>query len=202
MSPGVARIREARDNPYVAQAVTPESADALLTLLDCSSRWLDLLDRLPQTLCHWDAHRANLMSRTTAEGAVETVAIDWAGLGWGPIGSELSKLLSQTVNFFGVRVDALPTLDGRLFAHYVQGLREAGWNGDQQTVRFGYTAAAAMRLIVRTATALELAFDDRKRAGYERVTGVAFGVLAGKFSHTLPYYLSLVEEAGRLAAGL
>ena len=199
MSPGVARIRGARDNRYVAQAVSPESAAALLALLDMTGPWLDALDRLPQTLCHWDAHRANLMSRTTVDGVVETVAIDWAGVGWGPIGSELSKLLSQTVNFFGVSPDDLPALDTRLFEHYMAGVREAGWTGDERIVRFGYTASSAMRLIVRTATALELAFDDRKRAGYERATGVEFGALAGTFSRTLPYYLSLVDEAGRLA---
>lgn len=199
VSPGVARIRDARDNRYVAQAVSPESAAALLTLLDMAGRWLDALDRLPQTICHWDAHRANLISRTTGQD-VETVAIDWAGVGWGPIGSELSKLLSQTVNFFGMSAAALPALDAQLFDHYTAGLREAGWTGEARVARFGYTASSAMRLIVRTATALELAFDDRKRAGYERATGVEFGALAETFSRTLPYYLSLVDEAGRLAA--
>jgi hypothetical protein len=199
MSPGVARIRDARDNPYVAQAITPESAAALLALLDRSGAWLDLLDALPQTICHWDAHRANLMSRTREDGEVETVAIDWAGVGWGPIGSELSKVLSQTVNFFGMSVDALPALDARLFEHYLHGLRDAGWSGDERTVRFGYTAASAMRLIVRTAIALDLAFDERKRKGYERATGVEFGALAATFGRTLPYYLALVEEADRLA---
>lgn len=202
MSPGVARIRDARDNPYVARAVTPESAAALLALLDNSGQWLDVLDQMPQTICHWDAHRANLMSRTTAAGEIETVAIDWAGLGWGPIGSELSKLLSQTVNFFGLSADALPALDARIFEHYLEGLRDAGWQGDERVVRFGYTAASAMRLIVRTATALELAFDDRKRAGYERAAGVDFGVLADTFSRTLPYYLSLAGEARRLAGSI
>ena len=103
------------------------------------------------------------------------------------------------MNFFGVSPDDLPALDTRLFEHYMAGVREAGWTGGERIVRFGYTASSAMRLIVRTATALELAFDDRKRAGYERATGVEFGALAGTFSRTLPYYLSLVDEAGRLA---
>lgn len=202
MSPRVARIRDARDNPYVAQAITPEAAQALLALLDRSGAWLDLLDRLPQTICHWDAHRANLISRTSASGEVETVAIDWAGVGWGPIGSELSKLLSQTVNFFGMSADALPALDARLFEHYLGGLREAGWSGDERTVRFGYAAASAMRLIVRTAFALDLALDERKRSGYERATGASFSALAATFGRTLPYYLALVDEADRLAGAV
>ncbi|MEP7308334.1 MAG: hypothetical protein ABJA98_22760 [Acidobacteriota bacterium] len=199
MSRTVARIGDARDHPIVARAVSPESAKALLALLDKSGRWLDRLDRMPQAICHWDAHRANLLSRTNQNGVVETVAIDWAGLGWGPVGSELSKLLSQTVNFFGLDVEALPTLDGELFHHYVDGLREAGWSGDARVVRFGYTAAAAMRLIVRMATAIELAFDDHARTAFERSAGLDFATLADRFKSTLPYYLSLVDEADRLA---
>jgi len=199
MKPRVARIRGARGNPFVNQAVSSESADALLALVEKSGAWLEELERLPQTICHWDAHRANLMSRTTDEGEVQTIAIDWAGVGWGPVGSELSKLLSQTVNFFGLPVDALPALDARLFDEYVRGLRESGWRGEDAMVRFGYTAAAAMRLIVRTALALDLAFDARAREAYERATGLEFAALADRFRRSLPYYLSLVEEAGRLA---
>ncbi len=112
MSPGVARLRGARDNPYVAATFTPEAADVLLALLDRIGDWTSRLDRLPQTICHWDAHRANLVSRTSPSGVVETTALDWAGVGWGPVGAETSKLLSQSVNFFGMREDALPALDG------------------------------------------------------------------------------------------
>jgi hypothetical protein len=76
-------------------------------------------------------------------------------------------------------------------------LRDAGWSGDAGTVRFGYAASAAARLIVRTASALQLALDDRARAGFERATGRSFGVLAESFKATLPYYLSLAAEAAR-----
>lgn len=198
-SPAVARIREARSNEHVAGAISSEHADALLRLLDDLDPWLARLDGLPQTICHWDAHRANLMSRTTAAGVVETVAIDWAGVGWGPFGAETSKLLSQTVNFYGLREDSLPALDADLFAHYVDGLRAAGWDGDERTARFGHAAASAARLVVRAAAALDLAVNDRARAGFEKASGLPFAVLAAKFRATLPYYLSLVDEARRLA---
>jgi hypothetical protein len=198
-APGVARLRGAMENPFISQAISPASADALIALIAKSDRWLDLLDRMPQTICHWDAHRANLLSRTTADGEVETVAIDWAAAGWGPIGSELSKLLSQTVNFFGLSVDALPALDVRLFEHYMTGLADGGWSGDERSVRLAYSAASAMRLIVRTSMAVDLALDARARAGFERAAGVPFATLAENFKRALPYYLSLVDEAERLA---
>ena len=200
MSPVVERISEALDNPFGSDAVTRESATALLALLRRSDAWLDQMDRLPQSLCHWDAHRANLFSRTAQNGEVQTVAIDWAGVGWGPIGADLSKLLSQTVNFFGMDPASLPALDAALFEQYLEGLRETGWRGDPRVVRFVYTAAAAMRLIVRTASALQLIFDERARASFERAAGQPFAVLARRFAQTLPYYLSLVDEARSLSS--
>jgi hypothetical protein len=102
------------------------------------------------------------------------------------------------VNFFGLDAAALPALDAALFEHYLEGLGEAGWRGDRRAVRFGYTAACAMRLIVRTASALQLVFDDRARASFERATGQPFAALARRFAQTLPYYLSLVDETDRL----
>ena len=199
MLPGVARLAGALDNPLVAEAMPRASAMALLALVDRCEGWLDAMDRLPQAICHWDAHRANLFSRTGKDGQVETVAIDWAGVGWGPLGADLSKMLSQTVNFFGVDAGALPALDAALFEHYLQGLRAAGWTGDLSRVRFAYTAASSMRLVIRTASALRLVFDDEGRAAYERATGQPFLSLARRFSQTLPYYLSLAEEAHRLS---
>jgi hypothetical protein len=188
-------VLEARADPLIAAAISPESASSLLALATHRDALLDDLDRLPRALCHWDAHRANLFSRTRADGEVETVAIDWEGLGWGPVGADLSKMLSQTVHFFGVSADALPQVDAALFEHYMEGLRDAGWSGDRAEVRFAYTAASAMRLLLRTATALQLTRDARARASFERATGQPFASIARGFASTLPYYLSLVEEA-------
>ena len=201
MSPGLARLADARDNAFVAQAISPDAAAALLTLPAKLPRWLARLDALPQTICHWDAHRANLVSREGPGGAVETIALDWAGVGLGAAGTDLSKLLSQTVNFFGLAPDALPALDAELFQYYMRGLKDEGWRGDERDVRFAYTAASAARLVVRAATAVELALNPRARAGFERAAGMPFPALAGKFKDTLPYYLSLAGEAERLADG-
>ena len=198
-SPVVARLSDVLDNPVIAAAITPEAAAALLALLHRSETWLDALDRLPQALCHWDAHRANLFSRTSGDGRVQTVAIDWANVGWGPLGADLWKLLSQTVNFFGLDAGALPALDAALFDHYIEGLRDAGWQGDRHAVRFGYTAACALRLITRTAAAMQIVLDDRARASFERAAGQPFDTLARRFATTLPYYLSLADEAARLS---
>lgn len=199
LAPDVARLREARQPPLVRQAITPAAARALLRIAGTIEDRLAALDRLPQLLCHWDAHRANLTSSTGDRGTIETIALDWANLGWGPAGAELSQLLAKTVDVLRLRPDELPALDAGLFAHYVDGLRDGGWQGEIADVRFGHAASASARLLARTASVVHLASNDRARAGYERAAGQSFGVLADGFKATLPYYLSLAEEAASLS---
>src|SRR3712207_7779326 len=53
-------------------------------------RFLTALDRLPQTFCHHDAFRRNLLVRRGPEGE-ELVALDWTQTGHGAVGQELDR---------------------------------------------------------------------------------------------------------------
>ena len=57
-------------------------------------RLLDALGRLPQTLCHHDAFRRDLVAHGD-----RIVALDWAFVGRGPVGAEISPLVSATLTF-------------------------------------------------------------------------------------------------------
>jgi len=100
------------------------------------------LARLPRVLCHHDSWSRNLFARRR-DGREETVAVDWATVGPGPIGSDCGMLLAVSM-FFG---DLDPTTVAReepaVFAGYLAGLRDAGWHGDARLARFGSLAVAA-----------------------------------------------------------
>lgn len=104
---------------------------------------LDALERLPQTFCHLDAGYYNLMSRPDAAGGEETIAIDWALAGIAPVGADLSQLVvnAQSTNGFGLLENEFALVE-----NYIAGLRDAGWNGDPDLVRFGYMANLVCRL--------------------------------------------------------
>ena len=187
---------------YSTVSGTKSKREGLVPATAVQSTWLSAMDTLPQELAHWDAHRANLLSTTDQDGHARTVALDWAGLGRGPAGADLSHLLSQTVNFFGLDTATLPALDAALWAAYLDGLGEAGWRGDSNHVRFAYTTASAVRLVVRVATALRVAGDAATRESFARAAGQPFDVLALRFGRALSHYLSLAAEADRLFLAL
>lgn len=121
-------------------------------------------------LCHFDATRHNLLARRSADGGDETVAIDWAFIGTGAIGEEINLLIPSPFFRFEADMGEAERHERVVFDGYLQGLRDAGWRGDWKTVRFGYTASAALRTAF-IAPMLDCIGDEARRAEEERRWG-------------------------------
>jgi len=100
------------------------------------------LARLPRVLCHHDSWSRNLFARRR-DGREETVAVDWATVGPGPIGSDCGMLLATSMFFGDLDPAIVVREEPAVFAAYLAGLREAGWHGDARLARFGSLAVAA-----------------------------------------------------------
>jgi Ser/Thr protein kinase RdoA (MazF antagonist) len=116
----------------VRQAFVEPVADRVLRLHANRELWLTALERCPRTLCHHDAHRGNLFAWRTRSGLDQTVAIDWAQVGTGAVGEDLVQLV-MSLFADGMRsgLDA-PTVHEDMFASYLEGLCQAGWQGDSR----------------------------------------------------------------------
>jgi hypothetical protein len=138
-------LRGSLDHPLVRRWMHGGTVDRYFRLWEERGVYLDALDRLPRTLCHFDLFRRNLFSRRTAGGDGQTVAIDWAFAGKGAPGEELVPLVWASVMFFEVGLDRAQALEEITFRAYLEGLSDAGWQGDPRQVRLGYAAAAGLR---------------------------------------------------------
>jgi aminoglycoside/choline kinase family phosphotransferase len=87
---------------------------------------LESLATLPQTLCHRDVFPRNAFLRHTKSGA-QTVAIDWAFCGPGPIGGDLVPLVEASLTWFEAdQADAPELEDDALPAIWLDSRRSAG----------------------------------------------------------------------------
>lgn len=132
------------DHPRVVERYcTPEKNPLRRMLLEIE-RFQDRLDLLPRALCHGDTYPSNFMSLHAANDQEQTVALDWALVGIGPVGDDLGQfVLGACINLKDVqRADVVQAL----FASYLDGLRECGCRVDPQWLRFGFTASAALRI--------------------------------------------------------
>ena len=131
--------------PTVVELFDPEARDALRALWRDRVRWWRALDRLPLTLAHLDAFRANLMSRT-ARGEVETVAIDWAFVGIAPLAADVATLVVASLFYHGDALDPAQ-LTAASLAATAEGLRDAGYRAS----RVELERAHAINVIARWA---------------------------------------------------
>lgn len=112
------------------------------------------------------------------------------------VGEEVGQTLSVAGAFFDVAPTDLPTLDEALFAGYVAGLRDAGWQGDLRAVRFAYTASAALRNAFN-AVGTVVPDPARRAAAYENY-GHSWEALAERRAVLRPFLLAWADEARTL----
>ena len=198
--PLVARIATAPDNPDVRHWWPRSVVDAILRLWGERDVLCAALERLPHTFCHGDAIRRNLLTRRCVDGSDEMAAIDWEYAGRYAAGEEVGQTLSVAAAFFDVEPADLPALDELLFAGYIAGLRDAGWQGDTRSVRLAYAAHAALRNAFNAVGASVPA--DEQRAAALRTYGHTWEELAERRAQVRPFLLNRAAEARSLMAAL
>jgi Ser/Thr protein kinase RdoA (MazF antagonist) len=192
------QIEALASNARARRAFPVPIVDLAPRLLRDEPTFIGVLARLPQTLCHHDAARANLFARQCADGTIETVAIDWEAVGPGTVGAEIATLVFGTMRRGDFSAERATELDRDVFAGYLAGLRDAAWQGDPDLVRLGYTAAVALRWFLLRGTLRALTGDGapaiRGRAGTEsRERALEQFILLSVF------LLECADEARRLA---
>ena len=174
-APVIEPFRNAVELPCGRRWLPEEDRERYFRLWAERDLYFDALNGLPQTVCHFDVFNLNLFARKTETGDDQTVVIDWAFIGKGPVGADLNPLVLMSIGLGGVGPDKLQELEAIVFEGYLQGLREAGWQGDPQQVRLGYTAASVRYLFPELERWLGLILHESQRAAAEQLFGRPMG---------------------------
>lgn len=184
----------------LVQVVFPASmAEHLLALWADRHFLLDALDRVPATLCHLDAWRGNLFAPEGIGGGM--VAIDWAFPGKAAVGTDAGDLFAPSFGMLRVEPTTPYALDETIFESYLEGLREVGWTGKRQVVRFAFTAFAALKYACFTPW-LAHAQDESKSDVWEALSGVPMADFLRNQAVLLDYLLRLADEARGLVESI
>ena len=173
-----------------------ENINRMAQLFEQRRPLLAALDRLPICFCHHDAFRRNLILRQTEDGNTETVALDWSYAGLGKVGQEMGVAIALNLLFMEVSGDRARELDQAIFAGYSAGLRDAGWKGDLQLARFGYTVTAASTFGVAFGARLANRLRSPDGAAtLEAMIGRSIDDILRQLAALLPFMLNLGDEA-------
>jgi Phosphotransferase enzyme family len=198
--PNMAQLSRSRDHPLLRRLYSDQLINRIFALWADRERLLDALDRLPQTFCHRDAFRRNLFMRRREDGHTQTVAIDWAFAGIGAIGEELGPLVHASLVYSEIEFSAAQALDNTVFNGYLTGLEDAGWRSDPRLVRFGYTAASALCIIIgyQIGYGQPLILDEGGHPWLEQAFGKPIMSLMDLWADTTRFCLDLTDEATTL----
>jgi thiamine kinase-like enzyme len=156
-------------------------------------RFLAVMESLPRTLCHLDVWPHNMFARDD----VRTALVDWAFVGDGALGEDVGNLIPDSVFDLFQPADRLTELDELVYGSYVEGVRAAGWSGDERLVRLAVCASAVkydwlVPLMLGQATAEE-------HADYGGVGAVSSARRYRERGATFAFLAEWAEEARELA---
>ena len=142
----LAKIEQLRpEHPLMRRGWPDDVAVSFTRFWQERARFYEVLESLPKTLQHADCSHKNLMARHGQAGKGETVALDWALLGTGTLGEEITRLVFGTLTHNGVPMSQASELEAAVFDGYLQGLQDAGWDGDPKLVKLGYLASMILK---------------------------------------------------------
>ncbi len=197
-APAIEPLRNSLAHPLVRRWFPGDDSDRFFHLWEERELYLDALDRLPQTICHFDVFRRNLFARRKADGDDQTVVIDWAFVGRGPIGADLSPLVVASIAFYEVGLDKVQELDKIVFDGYLEGLRDVGWQGDPRQARMGYLLANLRYSFAEIGRWLALILDESLRARAERAFGRPLGEVLDYIAQVRRPLRKLLDKAREL----
>ena len=167
--------------------------------MGAQARFRKIVDELPVTLCHNDAHAQNLFSLRRRVGTQETVALDWELAGMGPVATDITYLVIATLRRFAVDVADADELESVVLDGYLTGLERSGWRGDRATIELGFTAALALRIGLVPQT-LGIIMNAAQRAHQERTWLRPADELIARWAQVAHFVLDRVGRARELMA--
>jgi len=105
------------------------------------------LQQLPRVLAHQDLSPMNMLFVQRDSGEGRLVLIDWQFMSLSGIGEDLGKLFGVSMSLGVIPLDQYNGFQTSLYQAYLEGLREAGWQGDARLARYGFCLSAALRSV-------------------------------------------------------
>jgi hypothetical protein len=179
------------DHELIRNAFAPDVRSRLRRVWHHRDAFLARLDALSQTFCHMDAFRPNLFDRAGAEGERETIAIDWSYAGLGPIGAEVGQLVLASTAYAD-RTHTAAVLAAQCVPAYIDGLRDAGWRGDERHVHTGY-ALSAIRWVSMLGQ-LNAVLDPKRQQQVAEWAGLPYPEIVSQAATRSEVLLGLLES--------
>jgi hypothetical protein len=186
---------------------TKKTRQRIADLISDADDRLAAYESLPHTLAHHDPQWSNLFSAAPDESPARTVVIDWGYFGIAPIGSDLGLHIGQNIMSWGIDQRRAADHDQASTGAYIRGLRDFGWDGDADSIKFARATAAALNAGLWLAMEVswlcpEMAERFRSDAAWLTSVatkhGISTATVVERWAAGFNYVLDLADEARQL----
>ena len=178
--------------PVVAAHFSAKERDELRALLPVHERWLSSLDGAPHTLAHLDAFRANMLSRTGSRSP-ETVLVDWAFVGYAPLGADPAHLVVASLYYHGDRADVV-ALEAAVVEGFASGLADVGYAVPREELERLYAINALARMTFVLGP-LSAAGDPAREQRLEAMLGAPYARIVERLADRTRYLCGVSRRA-------
>ena len=203
-APAVDRLMHSMEHPLILRCLPGITAEFIQRIWNERLEILDILEHLPQTFCHQDAFRRNLFFRHTPDKWPEVVAVDWSYSGVAAVGEEIAPLVHASLEFGAVPKEDAFRLEQIVLEGYMDGLREVGWQGNPDTIRFSYAATVYWRYVLGAFAGEMVSWmlDEQYHAAIEQAMGMSMEQLADDTAKSIGWVQYIYDQVSRLKAGI
>jgi hypothetical protein len=198
LAPLIDRLIENKKNPNLLNLLGEDEIERYLWHWEKRSKYIEMLRFPPQTLCHFDANRRNLFLNGTSDGSDAVVAIDWSYVGYGAIGAEMAIFIIDTLLMGTTSFDDIERFESFTIGRYISGLMQAGWTGNADMVRLGYTSGVIYYRLGGLRILLDLILSEERRKRFEATTGLPLAAMLEHIKQVGTYLDGLLVEAASL----
>ncbi len=203
---------EAWEHPVVVEGFGAERhriRDGYCRMMDELPLWADLLDSLPQTICHHDLWANNVIcplptdadARTVDNGEdPDDVLIDWGCVGSGAVGEDIGTFVPDGLLNQLQSPDSFRDFDRAVWGGFSAGLEASEWPYPPEMARLAMCASLVKfcwlpALMVRNA-------DHQGPTAYGGVAGPELVEVFRQRAPVLMHMLELLDEARRMTSRL
>lgn len=179
-------------HPLVVKQAPASLSNRVAHLFSNTEALVRIVRALPLTLCHGDAHPANLFAKRHIDGRMETIAIDWAALGIEHLGSDLGPLIGGSIHRFAIPIERAAEFETAMVDAYMQALIELGLTDLADQVRYAWIPAA---MIYAVAAARFLTYAEQLKASEIALRNRSFEELVSHRVAFLSFLVGRMESA-------
>jgi len=148
---------------YISKVIKHSELDRIYTSYLQLHRDLDthlnVSDNLPRVLAHQDLSKQNMYINLHNVNNKQLTLIDWQFLSISGLGEDLGKLFGVALSQKDIPIEKVDDYKELLFTSYIEGLKEAGWHGDNTLPQFGFYMSFALRSAWEVPKLIKLAAD-------------------------------------------